>query len=66
MCTPDHKLKGTLSEGESRQQLWSSTERINLPGYGTYVDVYGGDESGRGEVIGGWWDGGGSKREEAW
>ena len=42
--TPDHRLKGTLSEGE---QLRSSTERINLLGYSEYVDVCG--ERGR------WW-----------
>lgn len=58
MCTPDHKLKGTLSEGESRQQLQSSTERINLLSYRTYVDVYGGrrkrEREGDRRVVG-WW-----------
>lgn len=55
--TPDHKLKGTLSEGESQQQLQSSAERINLLSYRTYMDVYGGrkwEREGDRRVVGRW------------
>lgn len=38
VCVPNHKLKATLSDGESRQ--WSSTERINLLSY-KVMDVCG-------------------------
>lgn len=63
VCSPDHNLKGTLSEGESRQQLRSSAERINLLGYRIRADVCGEKKVKDGR----WLEGGGgwSKREEA-
>lgn len=45
---PDHKLKGTLPEGKSRQQLRCSTERITLLGYRAREDVCGEKNEGEG------------------
>lgn len=63
---PVYKLKGTLSEGKSSQQLRSrpcasissTTERT--------CECVRGRESRRRKVIGAWWNGGGSKKQDAW
>lgn len=63
---PVYKLKGTLWEGKSSQQLQSQPSASISSTTECTCECVRGGESGRRKVIGAWWNGGGSKKQDAW